>query len=134
MPTRSPARLIVALAVAAVLAVFLVYTAVAGSSTPQLNPSQLAGHVGRVNVEGIVTGRIVGDPHSAQGMRFSVRDIGSPSTARAVAVVYHGDQPGGLFAVGRAVVVSGTYADGRLAGSGIMTKCPSKYTPAATSA
>ena len=134
MPTRSPARLIVALAVAAVLAVFLVYTAVAGSSTPQLKPSQLAGRIGRVNVEGVVTGRIVGDPHSAQGMRFSVRDIGAPSGARAVPVVYHGDQPGGLFAVGRAVVVSGSYADGRVAGSGIMTKCPSKYTPAAPAA
>ena len=36
VPTRSPARLVVALAVAGVLAVFLLYTAVAGHSTPTL--------------------------------------------------------------------------------------------------
>jgi cytochrome c-type biogenesis protein CcmE len=132
VPTRSPARLIVALSVAAALAVFLVYTAVAGNSTPQLKPSQLAGHTGRVNVEGVVTGRITGDPHASGGLRFAVRDIGAGRNAPAVPVVYHGDEPGALFAVGRAVVVSGTFANGRLAGSGIMTKCPSKYTPAAS--
>ena len=41
---RSRARLVVALSVAAVLAVFLLYTSIAGGGTPSLPPSQLAGH------------------------------------------------------------------------------------------
>ena len=41
---RSPARLVVALAVAAVLAVFLLYTSIAGGTNASLRPSQLAGH------------------------------------------------------------------------------------------
>jgi cytochrome c-type biogenesis protein CcmE len=125
--TRSPARLVVALAVAGVLAVFLLYTAVAGHSTPSLAPSQLAGHPGvSVAVVGAVVGPIAGDSHSAGGLRFGVRDIGKKGPV--VPVVYRGEDPPPLFAVGRHVVVSGTYANGRVAGTGIVTKCPSKYT------
>ena len=126
MPTRSPARLIVALAVAAVLAVFLLYTAVAGNSTPTLTPSQLANHSGKLAVVGVVVGPLAGDSHSASGLRFGLRNIDGKSGV--VPVVYHGDNPPPLFTVGRDVVVSGTYASGRLVGSDILTKCPSKYT------
>jgi cytochrome c-type biogenesis protein CcmE len=127
--TRSPARLIVALAVAAVLAIFLVYTALAGNSTPTLRPSQLAAeHPSKVAVEGTVVGPVRGDSHSAAGLRFRVRDIGSKGAA--IPVVYHGDSPPPLFAVGRSVVVNGNYANGRIDGTGIVTKCPSKYVPA----
>jgi hypothetical protein len=52
--TRSPARLVVALAVAGVLAVFLLYTAVAGHSTPTLTPSQLGAHSGKLAIVGVV--------------------------------------------------------------------------------
>ena len=38
---RNPARLVVALSVAAVLAVFLLYTSIAGGGTPSLSPSEL---------------------------------------------------------------------------------------------
>lgn len=124
---RSPARLVVALAVAGVLAVFLLYTAVAGHSTPSLAPSQLAAHPGvSLAVVGAVVGPITGDSHAAGGLRFGVRDIGKKGPV--VPVVYRGDSPPPLFAVGRHVVVSGTYADGRVAGTAIVTKCPSKYT------
>ena len=124
---RSPARLVVALAVAGVLAVFLLYTAVAGHSTPSLAPSQLAAHPGvSLAVVGAVVGPITGDSHEAGGLRFGVRDIGKKGPV--VPVVYRGDSPPPLFAVGRHVVVSGTYANGRVAGTGIVTKCPSKYT------
>jgi cytochrome c-type biogenesis protein CcmE len=126
--TRSPARLIVALAVAGVLAVFLLYTAVAGNSTPSLTPSALAGHVGKVQVVGAVVGPILGDSHSPGGLRFGIRDIGKPK-GKAVQVVYRGDSPPPLFAVTRHVVVSGTIVGGRIAGTGIVTKCPSKYVP-----
>jgi len=37
---RSPARLVIALSIAAVLAVFLLYTSIAGGGTPSLKPSQ----------------------------------------------------------------------------------------------
>jgi cytochrome c-type biogenesis protein CcmE len=125
--TRSPARLIVALAVAGVLAVFLVYTALAGTSTPQVKPSQLARQApGRISVVGAVVGPLRGDSHAAGGLRFGIRDIGTKGPI--VQVVYHGDSPPPLFAVGRHVVVNGTYANGRVLGNGILTKCPSKYT------
>ena len=39
---RSPARLVIALSVAAVLAVFVLYTSIAGAGTPQIQPSDLA--------------------------------------------------------------------------------------------
>lgn len=125
---RSPARLVVALGVAGVLAVFLLYTAVAGHSTPSLAPSQLAGHPGGgLAVVGAVVGPVTGDSHSARGLRFGIRDIGAKGPV--VPVVYRGDSPPPLFAVGRHVVVSGTYANGHVAGTGIVTKCPSKYAP-----
>ena len=127
MTTRSPARLIVALAVAGVLAIFLLYTAIAGKSTPQISPSQLTGQAGAVSVVGIVVGPVKGDSHSAAGLRFGIRDRGT-SKGTVVPVVYHGDSPPPLFQPTREVVVSGRYAGGRLASTGIVTKCPSKYT------
>ena len=39
---RSPARLVIALSIAAVLAVFLLYTSIAGGGTPSVKPSELA--------------------------------------------------------------------------------------------
>jgi cytochrome c-type biogenesis protein CcmE len=120
----------VALAVAAVLAVFLVYTAVAGRSTPTLTPSQVAAHTGRLAVVGIVVGPLRGDSHSASGLRFSLTDP-TGARSRRVLVAYHGSAPPPLFQVGRSVVVTGTYAHGRLAGTDIVTKCPSKYTATA---
>ncbi|MGH3003770.1 MAG: cytochrome c maturation protein CcmE [Gaiellaceae bacterium] len=132
MPTRSPARLIIALAVAAVLAVFLVYTAVAGDSTPQLTPSQLAGHSGKVSAVGAVVGPLRGDSHSPGGLRFGLKNIQGRSGV--VPVVYHGVKPPPLFAVGRHVVITGSYANGRVTGTDILTKCPSKYEAAKPSA
>jgi cytochrome c-type biogenesis protein CcmE len=130
--TRSPARLIIALSVAAVLAVFLLYTAVAGSSTPQLKPSQLKAQRGNVSVYGTVVGPVRGDSHSSKGLRFALRDSGTQG--RAIPVVYRGDSPPPLFAVGRRVIVSGTFSGGRVHGTGILTKCPSKYSPAKSTA
>ena len=129
MTTRSPARLIVALAVAVVLAIFLLYTAIDGKSTPQLSPSQLAGHPGSVSVVGIVVGPVSGDSHSTGGLRFRLRDRGT-AKGTLVPVVYHGDSPPPLFKPTREVVVSGSYANGRVTGTGLLTKCPSKYTAA----
>jgi cytochrome c-type biogenesis protein CcmE len=123
--SRNPARLIVALAVAAVLAVFLLYTAVAGHSTPTYTPSQLATHAGSLSVVGKVVGPVSGDSHSTSGLRFGLRNIDGKSGV--VPVVYHGENPPPLFKVGRDVVVSGSYANGHVSSSALITKCPSKY-------
>lgn len=126
MSTRSPARLVVALGVAAVLSIFLLYTAVAGHSTPTLTPSQLGHHTGKLAVVGVVVAPVRGDSHAASGLRFGLRNIDGKSGV--VRVVYHGENPPPLFKVGRNVVVSGNYQHGRLAGDNVVTKCPSKYT------
>ena len=128
MSTRSPARLIVALGVAAVLAVFLLYTAFVGHSTPTLTPSQLANYSGQLAVVGVVVAPLRGDSHSASGLRFGLKNIDGKSGV--VPVVYRGENPPPLFKAGRNVVVSGSYAHGRLVGNNVLTKCPSKYTTA----
>lgn len=126
--TRSPARLIVALSVAGALAVFLIYTAIAGGGTPSLQPSQLAGHHGQVSLAGAVVGRPVGDSYSRAGLRFRLRDIKGPAS---VPVVYHGQVPD-QFKVGRHIVVDGRLEHGIFVGKrdSLVTKCPSKYAPA----
>jgi cytochrome c-type biogenesis protein CcmE len=126
--TRSPARLIVALSVAGALAVFLVYTALAGGGTPSVQPSQLPGHHGTVSLAGAVVGPVRGDSYGAPGMRFRLRDIKGRAT---VPVVYHGQVPD-QFKVGRHIVVDGRLRHGTFVGKrdSLVTKCPSKYAPA----
>ena len=122
----SPARLVVALSVAAVLAVFLLYTSIAGGGTPSLQPSQLRGHHGRVSLVRIVVGKPTGDAH-AGGLHFRLRDRHGTAT---VPVVYKGSVPD-LFRPAREVVVDGKLRDGVLVAvpNTLVTKCPSKYTP-----
>jgi len=121
----SPARLIVALSVAAVLAIFLIYTSLAGG-TPALQPGQLAGHTGRVSLVGKVEGRPTGDAH-AGGLHFRLRDRNGTVS---VPVVYKGSVPD-LFKTGREVVVDGKLRNGVFVAvpNSLVTKCPSKYTP-----
>jgi len=126
---RSPARLVIALSVAAALAVFVLYTAVAGAGTPQIQPSDLARHTDEV----LLVGKVVsssGDAHSSVGKRFVLRDVTGHSRVRAH-VLYHGTVPD-LFGVGREVVVTGTLRNGVFVANdgSLSTKCPSKYTPA----
>jgi cytochrome c-type biogenesis protein CcmE len=117
----------VALAVAGVLAVFLLYTAVAGRSTPTLTPSQVQGKSGKLAVVGNVVGPVRGDSHAPGGLRFRLTDPQGHGS-KLVPVTYRGAAPPPLFRAGRSVVVTGTYAAGRLQGTDIVTKCPSKYT------
>ncbi len=128
---RSPARLVVALSVAAVLAVFLLYTSIAGGGTPSIAPSELAGRTTQVSLVGHVVGPVTGDPHAA-GMRFTLRDVQGGSPAR-LKVLYRGSVPD-LFRTDRDVVVDGTLSNGvfvAVPGS-LVTKCPSKYAPKKT--
>jgi cytochrome c-type biogenesis protein CcmE len=124
----NPARLIIALSVAAVLAIFLLYTSIAGG-TPQLQPGQLAGHHGNVSLVGTVVGRQSGDAHGA-GLRFTLRDEKGTAT---VPVLYHGTVPD-LFRTGRHVVMQGRLRNGTFVATpnSLLTKCPSKYSPSHT--
>jgi cytochrome c-type biogenesis protein CcmE len=130
--TRSPARLIIALSVAAALAIFVVYTAVAGAGTPQVQPSELAQHHGTVLLVGKVVGPVTGDAH-ASGLHFALRNVQGHLRAH-VPVSYTGSVPD-PFRVGREVVVTGRLDNGVFVAQrdSLSTKCPSKYTPAKTS-
>jgi cytochrome c-type biogenesis protein CcmE len=124
---RSPARLVIALSVAGVLAVFLIYTALAGS-TPALQPSNLAGHVGTVSLTGKVIGKTWGDAHQTTGLHFKLHNING--TSPVIPVVYHGSVPD-LFKTGRDVNVTGQLVGTSFVATALTTKCPSKYTSAA---
>jgi len=120
---------VIALSVAAALAVFVVYTAVAGAGTPQIQPKDLPQHHGQV----LLVGKVVtttGDAHSRSGMRFTLRDVQGDSGVRAH-VVYHGSVPD-PYRIGREVVVTGKLRDGVFVADdgSLTTKCPSKYAPA----
>jgi cytochrome c-type biogenesis protein CcmE len=124
----SPARLVIALSVAAVLAVFLLYTSIAGGGNPSIAPSELAGRTGEVQLAGLVVGPVRGDAH-AGGLRFGLRDIGE-KPATTVPVRYAGSVPD-LFKVGRHIVLDGALRKGTFVAEpgSMITKCPSKYAP-----
>jgi cytochrome c-type biogenesis protein CcmE len=103
--------------VAAALAVFILYTSIAGAGTPQVLPSKLHQYAGKpVTLVGTVMSSR-GDAHSDAGMRFVLRD--PQDTSGRVMVVYHGTVPD-PYKVGRFLAQTGS----------LSTKCPSKYTPA----
>jgi cytochrome c-type biogenesis protein CcmE len=124
--SRRPARLVVALSAAVALAVFLLYTSIAGGGTPTLSPSQVSGHRGKVALGGVVLGPVRGDAH-AGGLRFGLRDFDGPAS---VPIVYRGTVPD-LFRVGRHVYLQGRLRDGLFVAvpGTLVTKCPSKYAP-----
>ncbi len=122
----------IALSVAGVLAIFLLYTSLAGGGTPSVSPSELATKTGEVALAGRVVGTPTGDPHGA-GMRFVLMDIHEPGAK--VTVLYKGSVPD-MFRAGRDLVVTGTrQADGVFVSKPgtMITKCPSKYQAADTS-
>ena len=125
---RSPARLIVALSAAAALAVFLVYTSIAGGTRPALKPSQLTAKSGKVELSGVVLGPVTGDSYAHGGLHFRLRDRAGTSTVR---VMYTGSKPD-LFRVGREVYLNGQLRSGVFVGerNSLVTRCPSKYSPA----
>jgi cytochrome c-type biogenesis protein CcmE len=120
----SPARLVIALSVAAMLAVFLLYASIAGG-TPQLRPSQLNGRTGEVSLVGKVVGPV---ERSGRTIRFRIRDVEGTSAVRLRAV-YTGSVPD-LFKAGRDISLKGQLRNGTFVGTPgtLVTKCPSKYT------
>jgi cytochrome c-type biogenesis protein CcmE len=114
-----------ALSIAAVLAVFLLYTSIAGGGTPSIPPSKLAGHTGQVQLGGVVVGPVTGKARG-DGMHFVLRDRNGTAT---VPVLYTGTVPD-PFRVGREIVVTGSVREGTFVAKpgSMVTKCPSKYT------
>jgi cytochrome c-type biogenesis protein CcmE len=122
-------RLALALSIAALLAVFLLYTSIAGGGTPSLRPSQLLanGHGGkRVTLSGKVIGVPAGNPQE-NGLHFRLRDVKGTAS---IPVVYKGAVPD-LFRSGRDISIDGRFRNGVFVGvrDTLVTKCPSKYTP-----
>lgn len=116
----------IALSIAAVLAVFLLYTSIAGGGTPSVSPSELGDRTEKVALAGLVVGPVTGDAHDG-GMRFRLTDIRS-ETGVYVTVVYTGSVPD-LFKTGRHIVVDGQLKGGEFVAEpgSMVTKCPSKY-------
>jgi cytochrome c-type biogenesis protein CcmE len=123
---------VIALSVAAALAIFVVYTALAGNGVADVTPSSIAGHTGDVSLVGTVVGKPSGDAYHG-GMRFLLKDVRSKDTAR-VAVMYRGDVPD-MFKSGRDIVVEGTMRHGLFVAKpgSLVTKCPDHYAPAKSS-
>jgi cytochrome c-type biogenesis protein CcmE len=130
----SPARLVIALSVAGALAIFVVYTALAGNGVADVTPSTLAGHTDAVSLVGTVVGKP--QPSAAYtkaGMRFQLKDVRSKNSAR-VPVLYHGSVPD-QFKTGRDLVLEGTLRNGVFVAKpgSMITKCPDHYAPAKSS-
>ena len=126
---RSPARLVIALSVAAVLAVFLLYTSIAGGGTPALAPSELDGRTDKVSLGGKVVGPIRGDAHARRAPLPAPRH--HRRLARAVAGRLQGLGPGPVQARPRpraSRARCGT-ASSSPCPARMITKCPSKYAP-----
>ncbi len=117
----------IALSVAMVLAVFLLYTSLVGRGTASVAPSELAGKTGVVTLVGLVQPGYKGDSYEG-GLRFRLKDRDAASK-HSVTVVYTGtvsDQ----FREGREVSVKGELRNGTFVAKkdSLVTKCPSKYT------
>jgi cytochrome c-type biogenesis protein CcmE len=123
---------VIALSVAAALAIFVVYTALAGNGVADLRPSTLAGHTGYVSLAGQVVGKPQGNAYQG-ALRFRLKDIGRATPTR-VAVVYRGSVPD-QFKSGADLVVQGKLRNGVFVAKrdSMITKCPDHYAPAKSS-
>ena len=118
-------RLVVALVVGSLLAIFLAYQALFSSGTLLVSVAQLRDDADgaaqkRVTLTGTVVRASRGRP-----MRFVLRDEAS---AQTVPVSYTGSVPD-AFKTSRRVIVTGRLVDGVFVAQpdSLLTKCPSKY-------
>jgi cytochrome c-type biogenesis protein CcmE len=120
----NPARLVLALSIAVVLGIFLVYVSFAGGGTPAIQPSELKGRTDAVVLSGRIVSRAVkrGDVNW-----FRLRDVEGTATVRVAYAAGLPDQ----FKVGRDIRLDGRLRNGVFWGKPgtMITKCPSKYAP-----
>jgi cytochrome c-type biogenesis protein CcmE len=119
-------RLVVALGIAVLLAVGLIYTSFS-ASTEAREPSQLLDAAPGSSYQ--LTGRVVKGSvrHRGEGLRFRVAD--RDDVTQSIPVTYTGTVPD-PFRGGREIVLSGTVEEGVFVGERdtLVTKCPSKFT------
>ncbi len=119
-------RLVVALSVAVLLAVALIYTSFS-ASTEAKEPSQLLGAAPGTSYE--MTGKVVTGSiqHHGSGIAFHVVD--REGEGRPLPVTYTGTIPD-PFRGGREIVLTGAMQSGTFVGepNSLITKCPSKFT------
>jgi len=119
-------RLVVALSVAVLLAVALVYTSFS-ASTEAKEPSQLLAAAPGTTAE--MTGRVVKGSVRRDGNSISFRVVDRDGGGKGLPVTYEGTVPD-PFRGGREIVLTGSIENGAFVGEPdtLITKCPSKFT------
>jgi cytochrome c-type biogenesis protein CcmE len=119
-------RLVVALGVAVLLAVALVYTSFS-ASTEAKEPSQLLGAAPGTSYK--MTGKVVPGSIRREGGGLRFRAADRDGGGRSIPVTYTGTVPD-PFRGGREIVLTGQVEDGAFVGEPdtLVTKCPSKFT------
>jgi cytochrome c-type biogenesis protein CcmE len=119
-------RLVVALVVGSLLAIFLAYQALFSSGTLLVSVAQLRDDAdGAATKQVTLTGTVVRASRNGGLTRFVLRD---ESSAQTVPVSYEGSVPD-AFKTSRRVIVTGRLVDGLFVAQPdtLLTKCPSKY-------
>jgi cytochrome c-type biogenesis protein CcmE len=119
-------RLVVALSVAVLLAVALVYTSFSASSAAK-EPSQLIGAAPGTSYD--MTGEVVKDSIRHEGKQLRFRVVDRDGRGPSLPVTYTGTVPD-PFRGGREIVLTGEVENGTFVGEPdtLVTKCPSKFT------
>lgn len=119
-------RLVVALSVAVLLAVALIYTSFS-ASTEAKEPSQLIGASPGTSYE--MTGKVVKGSIQRDGSGIAFRVVDRDGGGESLPVTYEGTVPD-PFRGGREIVLTGTVENGTFVGEPetLITKCPSKFT------
>lgn len=119
-------RLVVALSVAVLLAVALIYTSFS-ASTEAKEPSQLLSAAPGTSYE--MTGRVVPGSIAKHGNGIAFRVEDREGESESLPVTYTGTVPD-PFRGGREIVLTGAMKSGTFVGEPetLITKCPSKFT------
>jgi cytochrome c-type biogenesis protein CcmE len=119
-------RLVVALSVAVLLSVALIYTSFS-ASTEAKEPSQLLAAAPGTSYE--MTGKVVKGSIQRQGSGIAFRVVDRDGQGASLPVTYTGTVPD-PFRGGREIVLTGALQGGTFVGEPetLITKCPSKFT------
>jgi cytochrome c-type biogenesis protein CcmE len=119
-------RLVVALSVAVLLSVALIYTSFS-ASTEAKEPSQLLSAAPGTSYE--MTGTVVKGSIEQQGSGIAFEVVDRDGQGRPLPVAYTGTVPD-PFRGGREIVLTGSVQSGTFVGEPetLITKCPSKFT------
>ena len=119
-------RLVVALSVAVLLSVALIYTSFS-ASTEAKEPSQLLSAAPGTSYD--MTGKVVRGSIHQQGSGIAFKVVDRDGQGRPLPVTYTGTVPD-PFRGGREIVLTGSVEGGTFVGEPetLITKCPSKFT------